>query len=564
MAQLTREQLLMIAHAKQSPDPMVDTAKGTGSGVLGGLASTLDSMGNIAGVGVPQAAFKASQALSGQDVQPHPDEGLFANLKDFFFPQNGPAQTIAEAALPGAQGFQPQTEPGKFGKQIGSFIGSDIPTMGMGGIGRTLLSDIAGGAASQAAGEHWQGKTLFGQDIGPWAQVLAGIGGSAGVAGMPNPRRPDYRAAKQAAGDGSIPTVPGVMAGGHKGAISAEDLKTATDAFYDHLRQMNIQYDPGKWQQFLTSATRKMESDFHRKPVAGSKGNLAADPMFEVLDRELRQTLMTGQAPDFNDLDKLSVNLGKLARDADKLSIGGKSVLGDAYHAVRNEVDSFIANSSFTVGGQPVHAANKLVSETYKTAKTIALRNIKQRRIAEMVEAAQDYNSGFVAGLTNQINNELRRTGPVKFWTAGERKLLRDVAKGNTPLGILGTFGFDPARWGGGGVAAAGDIAKSAATNTLTGGIGAIASGNPMLAAATVPAFAAGTLYNLYGKEPVLRHDMENAAAAIRGGGQDKAAKAVARETNRRRMRELMSVTHTMESPLIDDQSGIVTKTPRG
>jgi hypothetical protein len=264
------------------------------------------------------------------------------------------------------------TSAGGYAQSIMNFLGGDLPFMGGGGVARTLLGDVAGGALSENLGQRLESN---GND-GTWGRVLGGIVGTGAVAGLPNPRRGTYRAGKLAATMGELPGTP---QGGQPfhGRVSEQDLQTATNAFYDHLRQMGVTYRAPAWEKALNNIRSGLERRHWREGALSPTG-----PVFERLDQEIREA--ASGAPDFAKLEGLSQTLGEYARDAQN----GKSpnlALGEAYRYFRNRVDAFITNAQYTSGHTPLPAGQ--VSQLYRTGRALALRNIKARRLDQMVKS---------------------------------------------------------------------------------------------------------------------------------------------------------------------------------
>lgn len=554
MSDMTRDQILAAAKAKyraaQTPDIFGDIGASASAGGLTGFAGALDQAQNIIeqapGVGPLAKASRAGvdYLTGGASAAPQlpPDASFKDKVLEFINPSNGPAQAALRSVSPGSFTQQPETVPGEYAKTISSFLGGDIPFMGAGGIVRSAIGDVAGGALSEGLGQL---ERRSGGDE-TWARIIGAVVGSGSVAGIPT-RSPAMRAGNIAKERGFIPAIPGLPGSkAVRGAISPEALQLATDAFYDHLRQQGITYNPQTWQTRLTQLHNQLDKKIHGAP--GPRGNnMGADPAFEWISRELTRSM---QGPlDFNDMQKLSSTVGDLMRDADT---AGNTVLAKAYRRIRNSVDDYMVNATgnLVYGPGTAPGSLKMRAATYKTAKALALRNIKQERLSKMLERAQDYGHGdFIQGLTNQINNELRDSVDTRFWSANEKKLLRDVRDGNRAVNTLGVFGVDLAKANSGGLPQAVELGRAAA---LSGGVSGTGYGLPMVfggagsplgLAAGVGTALAGTVANS-AKPIIARGRMNSAMEAIRGGELQQGFDKTARMASRRRARQALAVMH--------------------
>ena len=354
---------------------------------------------------------------------------------------------------------EPQSTAGKYARTIGEFAPAAL--MGPGGVARRAAMAIIPGAMSEAAGQGTEGKAAE-----PFARAGAALAGGVGTA---------MAGAKRA-----IPQMA-------KAAPSGQAVKAATDQMYDTLRKAGITYDANSYGKFVVDLARKFKADGFREAQAPK----AAD-VLKYLGEHI------GKSPDFADLDSIRKSAGELARSIDPTERRFAAIIVD-------QLDDWQRAAPLATNGSI--PANQ-VAPLMKQAREMASRNIKNRQVEDMIEAAKTYQSGYESGLRNQASNFLR-SKKVRGWTTAELKALQTVAKG-TPLsnvlGSIGRGGLDPTNTGN----------RSLLGPSVTGAAGALMGGgsNPMTAALAI----AGATGAKFASKAMTQKAANNLSGVIRAG----------------------------------------------
>ncbi len=429
---------------------------------LSGLRSGTESMAGMFGdVGETQRAIaEAGASYFGLSPETTSKVGTVARYAVPFPGISRSTQEIRENLTNPALGEAsvPRGVPGEYARTIGEFAPAAL--LGPGGAGRKLALATVPALASETAGQITKDS---------WAEPYARFGGAmlgGYAAGRNYGRNPVSSAAKR--------------------APSPEDLSRQTDSMYDYLRDKNIRYDADEFSRLGPRIHRKLYKKGYRPSSAPEAFGLADD---------ITRDAAKGISPDFPDMESLRSMTGKKARTM--LDATSAGAMGKA----RNELTDFINSTPFVSGKRISSAELKSASGE---ARRLAMLNIKQKTLAEVLENAPNYVAGEEAGIRNGILRLLRSNFGKKLFTKAEQDALREVAKGNKAIQTLSRFGFD-----------IGKIHGNATFMPTLGAIGAYQAGGAVPAAALG---ISGTIAKFMSPRRTKKlFDMT--AGAIRAGG---------------------------------------------
>jgi hypothetical protein len=146
--------------------------------------------------------------------------------------------------------------------------------------------------------------------------------------------------------------------------------------------------------------------------------------------RALERTLaLTGDSVKVSEIQKLR----ELAGMAAKSITGSDKALGTV---LLKKVDSFLdkLTPSQTQGGEAVK-----VGPLLKEARGLYSRVMKNKKVSQMIDVAENYQSGFESGLRNQATNMLKSIskGKTRGFTPDEIKALQKVSRGGGVENIM-------------------------------------------------------------------------------------------------------------------------------
>lgn len=447
------------------PSKVEDVAKSGASAFARGTADLIGLPGTIGDAlrGAGQWALsKGYETVTGE--KPGPDSFFGSNPEMEAQMIGGGQNPLGGASLKGlisdatggATDYQPQTTEGEYARTGGEFAPAALA--GPGTLLRKAAMTVVPAFASETAGQLTRGTALE-----PWARAGGAIAGGLVSAGAANP-------IKEAA----------------KGAPTREALKSKVNQAYSALRNAGIKYDADSYGRTVQGAREALlKSGF--RPVGAVK------EAFDYVDEMAKGA---GLSPDFDDVNNMVSTIGGAARDAMRQ---GNNKAAEALGIVRDHLDDF-ERAAPLISSQPI--AQETLNRARSGARQLALRNIKQRYLDEIVKDADTFRSGTEAGIRNGVGKLLRGKGKNVF-SGAERRALLNVQHGRKPLEQLSKFGFDLSQGSG----------NAAFLPTIAGG-GAILAGGPLGAA--LP--AAGTVAK-YASPKLTENALEQAGAAIRSGG---------------------------------------------
>lgn len=312
--------------------------------------------------------------------------------------------------------------------------------MGPGGLLRKGVQTVVAGGTSEAAGELAEEYAPSYEGVARFAGGLAGGVASAGQ----SPNNIAMRTARTVA----------------RKSASPEALAATRKAVYDQLDKAGIRYDSNTYSKLGQEITDDLIKNQHRpsnaKQAFDEANNILKSGLMQMQEppkpnftgRKVSTRLRKGQnnpteptftggaSPSFMDLERYSQRLGQDMRSA--YSQGNYS-LGDALSIVREHVDNFQINAPF-IANPGISA--ETVQGWREVARALGLRNIKARRLTEMMEDADNHAGGFLAGLRAQINRALTNKADKQLFNKNDRELLKAVRDGKKAITALQSRGL--------------------------------------------------------------------------------------------------------------------------
>lgn len=266
----------------------------------------------------------------------------------------------------------------KYARTIGGFVpnvltspqtaiarGAPAAVRGVANLGRRALNVVLPGAASEAAGQAFEGEGLE-----PVARVAGALAGGRIASGKPS-----------------------VSQAAKGGEVSLPALAQQTNDAYANLRGAGIAYNRGAFTSALDDAASQIKT-----------GGIDSEAVNRIIGN------LKGIGPnelDWTKLDTIRQNLSKIA-------YGGNTVEGDqlAARLVLKRINELETSPNFYMKpGAKKMSLEELAAQT-KEARDLAARRIKTRQIESIIDLAPTY--------AGTAENNLR---------AGFRRLLRDIKK---------------------------------------------------------------------------------------------------------------------------------------
>lgn len=192
-------------------------------------------------------------------------------------------------------------------------------------------------------------------------------------------------------------------------APSAERLKAEANKIYTKIDDLGVNIESNAYKTFADDVAKTMDK-MGVDEIISPKANRA-------MNRVLK---LSGENVKVSEIEKLR----KIAGDAAKSVEGSDKALGSE---LIRKVDSFIETlkPSQVVGGNPKDVGNLL-----KSARDMWSRTKKSDTVSDMVNVAENYQSGFESGLRNQATNLLRSKKKLKGFTPDEIKAIQKISRG--------------------------------------------------------------------------------------------------------------------------------------
>lgn len=313
--------------------------------------------------------------------------GMVASTQDI-------QQNVTEPTL--GQNYEPQTTAGKYARTVGEFAPSAAVSPGT-ALQKASMA-VVPAIASEAAGQLTEGTNYE-----PYARVAGALAGGLATTG----RSPS--AAKVAA----------------KEAPSAETLKSTVDTAYQTLRDVGISYDPRAYAMSIQGMADDLVKSGFRRSNASDAFSLVDD-----LSKEFATTR------NFDDINALVSSIGETARDLRKQ---GKGSAAKAVEIVRDRLMNLEETAPIT---SRIPLDRGRLNEVRGKVRELALRNIKERVLQEVMDNADTYQGGIDVGIRNGISNLLRSKRGQQMFKGEERKALLEVAQGRKSAQTLAKFGL--------------------------------------------------------------------------------------------------------------------------
>jgi hypothetical protein len=374
--------------APEQSSVLGDVAKSAGVGIAKGLiGGTVALPGNIvdlAGRGAAWAGRKAGINL--------PDPNEYNPL---------PTSESVQKRIENVTGpfYKPQTKAGKFAETIGEFAGGPTSYVGKGvSLGRKLAGAVAGGAASETAGQLTEGS-----DYEPLARIAGGVaGGAASGAG----RR------------GS-------------GTVSADTLDANAAARYRQLENSNTTINGDQFVRVLDTLEGQLRQA-HFRPY-NAKG------AWDVLD-DIRSDLTNKQGVvrdvTMGDIQGLKELLKNVPHNNDK-SIAAASQLHDMIDTYLGQVPQH-----HLISGDPARDVRLLreASADYRGARRSDALDMTEDRARR-----QANRSGVGANQENTLRQRIDAiiNSPTESRRYSQRELdiMREIVNGTLPINELRRIG---------------------------------------------------------------------------------------------------------------------------
>ena len=441
--------------AQPKPSVMADVAQSGVSGVRSGIESSLGMFGDANRMSGDIAGWVAGKLGAGPDMQKTVGSIASKLTPTAMLPSTAQIQGLTNPVM--GEGYKPQTVAGEYANTIGEFIPGAM--IGPGGVGRKAAMAVIPAVVSETAGQLTKGTGAE-----PYARFAGGLAGGVASAGLfPS-------AAKNAA----------------VGAPTREAVKQQTDDLYGALRNAGIKYDGAAYEATIARIQDGMLKEGLRPSVAKEA--------FGYLD-DLK--MPAGHSPDFSDISGIVQSLGEKSRSA---VAAGDRTAAKAFDMIADGIRDFEMTAPMT---SATGLAQEQVNTIRKTARGLALKNIKSRALEEIVTKSSTYAAGEEAGIRNGINNLLRSKYGQRLFNEAERTALLQVSQGRKPLRSLSRFGLDLEK-----------ISGNATFLPTIGAVGAGAAGGPLVGAGLL---AAGTAAKALSPR-LTQKALEQTGAAIRSG----------------------------------------------
>lgn len=450
----------------QKPSMVSDVVKGGLSGLRSGVEGMAGMFGDANRMSGDIAGWAAGKLGAGPDMQKTVGSIASKLTPTAMLPSTAQIQGLTNPVI--GEAYKPQTVAGEYANTIGEFLPGAM--IGPGGVGRKAAMGIIPAVASETAGQLTKGTGAE-----PYARFAGGLAGGLASAGL----------------------FPSATKNAAVGAPTREVVKQQTDDLYGALRNAGIKYDGPAYEATVASIRDNMLKEGLRPSVAKEA--------FGYLDD---LALPKGHSPDFSDISGIVQALGDKSRSA---VAAGDRTAAKAFDMIADGIRDFEISAPMT---SATGLAQDQVNTIRKTARGLALKNIKSRALEEIVTKADTYASGQEAGIRNGINNLLRSKYGAKLFNEAERTALLQVSQGRKPLRSLSRFGLDLEK-----------ISGNATFLPTLGTIGAGAAGGPLAGAGLL---AAGTAAKALSPR-LTQNALENAGAAIRSGrlGSEELTKAL-------------------------------------
>lgn len=286
----------------------------------------------------------------------------------------------------------------KYARTIGGFIpniltspqtaiarGAPAAVRGAANLGRRALNVVLPGAASEAAGQAFEGEGLE-----PVARVAGALAGGRIASGKPS--------VPQAAKGGEVPLPV---------------LAQQTNDAYANLRGAGIAYNRSAFTSALDDAASQIKTGgIDSEAVNRIIGNLKGIGQNEL---------------DWTKLDTIRQNLSKIA-------YGGKTVEGDqlAARLVLKRINELETSPNFYMKPGAKKVSPEELSAQTKEARDLAARRIKTRQIESIIDLAPTYAGTAENNLRSGFRRLLRDIKKKENvgWTSDEIAAIQDVAEG--------------------------------------------------------------------------------------------------------------------------------------
>lgn len=453
---MSNEEIRTILMKKtQKPSVLGDMAKSGLSGMRSGVEGLAGMFGDTNKRSGDIAGWVAGKLGAGPEMQQAVGSIASKLTPTAMLPSTAKIQGLTNSVM--GEGYKPQTVAGEYANTIGEFLPGAM--IGPGGLGRKAAMAVIPAVASETAGQLTKGTGAE-----PYARFAGGLAGGVASAGLfPS-------AAKSAA----------------VGAPTREAVKQQTDDLYGALRNAGIKYDGAAYEATIARIQDGMLKEGLRPSVAKEA--------FGYLD-DLK--MPAGHSPDFSDISGIVQALGEKSRSA---VAAGDRTAAKAFDMIADGIRDFEMTAPMT---SATGLAQEQVNTIRKTARGLALKNIKSRALEEIVANADTYAAGQESGIRNGINKLLRSKYGSRLFSKEERTALLQVSQGRKPLRSLSRFGLDLEK-----------ISGNATFLPTVGAIGAGAAGGPVVGAGLL---AAGTAAKALSPR-LTQKALEQAGAAIRSG----------------------------------------------
>jgi hypothetical protein len=356
------------------PDSVLgDVGRSFGSGVVRGTAAVVDTPGQVMEAGNVALAGMLGAGQETQDAVRRATQFMPGNSR-------GSAGILADAALPGARDYQPQTAAGEYAQTVGEFTPGGV--MGRGGM---VMNAVIPGIASEAAGQATEGTALE-----PYARVIGAVAAPLAIQGVSAGFRRLFEASQQR------PTI--------------ENLRATKTAAYRAVDQADEVFD-GPTMQTLAQRARAAADD--GTYVEGVDTGI--DAALRILERR------AGQDTSFSQLDRIRQNLWTRYQ-----SNKNQTVILDIIDAI----DDVVAARPETSG---LVAAARLANSRFKKAELLdnALRRATDQTAA--TGSGGNILNKYRQAVTSIINNPRQ----ARWFASDEISVMRDFVRGSTSENVL-------------------------------------------------------------------------------------------------------------------------------
>lgn len=351
-----------------------------GTGMLRGVRGILETPETLGSLG-----RMGYEYLSGQDVQPFPEETV--------------AGSLFEKGLEATTGITPQeieyrspTTSGKYAGTIGEFTPAAIG--GATGLARRLAMTTTAGAASEAAGQATEGTGYE-----PYARISTALfapmlGSTALKTGN---KTVNFLMNKSG-------TTPSVL-----------NLKQAKTAAYNAVDDSGITFSAQEIDDFIINAVEKVESSFDYVPDVDKQTLASINILMNNAGKELS----------FGELDKIRQGLGKRYSQAPN-EVGILSIIDD--------IDDLIASN--TSSSDLVKAA-RLANSRYKKSELI------ERSLEKAINQASASGTGgnLINKYRQAISSIINNPKQSRFFSEEELNFMTRFVRGDVSENLLRLIG---------------------------------------------------------------------------------------------------------------------------